>query len=146
MKLKTRKVPNYALTADQLGFKYNDAKILESEAKEALAAATANIKSVSKSIGHTNGKETTIQGKTFEVGFMEVEPSMSLDPARVRRVLFNRPSILGMVTVKTISEEKVAELVRKRLITQKQLLKMCVPKGGGQRVIVRKLKPKARKP
>lgn len=141
MKTKTLKVRivNPAAKADKLGDEYASAKEVEKAAVAATKQVTSDIKAFAESKGVENGKEVIVSGKTWEVGYVDAEPSNVVDTEATKKALPAR--LFNQVAVLAVDEAKLGELVRQGKVTQAQLLACCVEKGGSRRVIVRRVKP-----
>ena len=137
MKLKARKVTLSAKEVDQLGQSYCDARIAAKNITEEIAGICKDIKSVASKLGTERGNKVVVRGKRFEVGYIEVAASPSLDTDLVKKVLAKKPHLLREVMTLQIDPAKVEALVRSKKIKSAEFLKMCTLKGGGERVYVR---------
>ncbi len=113
MKIKTKKVPPVKgalkLKADQLGREYQNADEIAKQACVVLDRKKKEVKKLAHKYGVRFDKEVLVEGKQFDVGFVEADGRSSFDPTLAETLL--PPRLLKLCQSPQIDQGKLEQLV-----------------------------------
>lgn len=125
--------------ADELGRDYNAYSDQIDDLTCAKDTVTSKIKAVAKASGRVDGKQTTITGDKFVIGFTTTDPGEDLDSKKLRKVIGKK--VWLQITSRVLNNAKLEAAIKSGLITRTTLTKCMVPsaKKPQKRVIVREI-------
>jgi len=125
--------------ADELGAEYDEVnEVIAVKGKE-LSSLKERIKGLARSKGTIDGKQTTIEGDKYRVGFSTTEPGQVADLALCKRHLPNAILKKVITIVEVLDVELLHDLFEQDKVDANLLDDILVPRGSkSERILIKK--------